>query len=167
MKHWSKVRRIGGSRVGAPVGGMLIAMLMQIVRPTPPAIPPPPYPADAQAARHRYRPTAAPQRHQDARPSRPEPFRLSLSHGSRHGSPMRFISPPSGMYDGLATARSALNADCLVAALCLDCNRPADLNLDELARRGFAGTPLIQLPLRCQQCGGANCRVIMPGRPYR
>jgi hypothetical protein len=54
----------------------------------------------------------------------------------------------------------------VVHAACRTCDRITLLDLDRLATEGYADTPLIQLPLRCQ-CGSTNYGVAVSGRSVR
>ena len=66
----------------------------------------------------------------------------------------------------LTTVGTAIAAECIVDALCLDCDHIRRLDLPAPTARGMQDTPLIRLPLRCR-CGSRRCRVIVSGRPYR
>lgn len=61
------------------------------------------------------------------------------------------------MSDRLATVRTAMAAECVVAALCLDCNRPADLDLAALAKRGYADT-FNSASAGLRECSGESCQ---------
>ena len=49
----------------------------------------------------------------------------------------------------LPTVGTALKAECLVNALCLDCDHCQRLNLPGLAARDYRDVALIELPLIC------------------
>ena len=51
-------------------------------------------------------------------------------------------------------------------AVCRLCDRWNTLDLDDLIRRGFGDVPLIQLPLRCAECGEMDHKIIVTGRSY-
>ena len=42
----------------------------------------------------------------------------------------------------------------------------AVLDLEDLIRRGLGDVPLINLPLRCAQCGRTEHKVVVSGRSY-
>jgi hypothetical protein len=53
-----------------------------------------------------------------------------------------------------------------VDAGCVACDRWVTLDLDDPIRRGLGDMPLIQLPLRCSQCGKAGHKISVIGRSY-
>ena len=53
-----------------------------------------------------------------------------------------------------------------VDAVCRICDRWDMLDLDDLIRRGLGDVPLIQLPLRCAECGAMDHKIIVTGRSY-
>jgi hypothetical protein len=69
--------------------------------------------------------------------------------------------------DGLPTIGTAIDADNIVAALCLACNRSREIDLPQIAQDGHADTPLIRLPLVCRDCGSREVKVLVAGRAYR
>jgi hypothetical protein len=65
----------------------------------------------------------------------------------------------------LPTARDYLGVH-HVDAVCSHCNRRQDLSLDTLIAAGLGDVPLVELPLRCSQCGQRGHKIIVSGRPY-
>ena len=53
-----------------------------------------------------------------------------------------------------------------MAALCLECDQLRELDLRGFAANRLAGTPLVELPLRCG-CGSRAFRVTVSGREAR
>ena len=53
-----------------------------------------------------------------------------------------------------------------VDAVCVSCDRWAELDLAELVRRGQGDVPLIHLPLRCGRCGKTRHKIVVTGRSY-
>jgi hypothetical protein len=66
----------------------------------------------------------------------------------------------------LATVATALAAECRLHAICADCERVQQIDLQALVDAGWTRTPLVDLPLRCR-CGSRRCSAVVSGRAYR
>jgi hypothetical protein len=62
------------------------------------------------------------------------------------------------------TARDYLGLH-TVHAFCVPCNRPEEIDLAALIEAGYGDTPLIELPLRCAECGHRGHRILVSGDP--
>jgi hypothetical protein len=65
----------------------------------------------------------------------------------------------------LPTARDYLGVH-RVDAVCPHCGRWQELSLDALIAAGLGDVPLVELPLRCRQCGQRGHKIIVSGKSY-
>ena len=66
----------------------------------------------------------------------------------------------------LPTPRTSLAAHATVTVYCRHCQHSATLDLAGIEDAGRSDTPLLELPLRCDQCGAIAYRINVSGRPF-
>ena len=64
------------------------------------------------------------------------------------------------------TPRTSAAAHVTVTAYCKHCTHGAQLDLPALIEAGHGDTPLLELPLRCEQCREVGHTVVVSGRSW-